>query len=169
MLIRLATPYRAIAVLLCLAAAAPMTPLPPIPAEASAPPDVVQRFVDHMRDNITLGRLADGTPMQAETPAERARPILPRALTQQVFDRGVLSGLIEGCGGDWQVMSYQPLLAALRANAGLTPKQIGFVTLLHDAAREQGNNIPEEQCTAAKRKSLAALARKVRTVPLAVR
>ena len=127
------------------ASAPAMTPLPV--ARPATNPAIVQRFVDHMRTLITMGRLPDGTPMTAETTEERARPILPPALAQRVFDRGLLSGNMEACNGNWRQMSFDPLYAELAARGDLTPKQIGFAVLLHDAAREQGGHVPDEECT----------------------
>ena len=127
---------------------------------------MVQRFVDHMRGLITMGHLPDGSPIPAETPAERAAPILPQALAQRTFDRGLLSGNIEACSGDWRTMSFKPFYAELTGRGDLTPKQIGFAVLLHDAAREQGNHLPDEACTPEFETSLASAAQAERATRL---
>lgn len=121
-------------------------------------PVVVQRFVEVLRDNITLGKLPDGSPMARETPAERAQPILPAVLAQQAFDRGLVSGGIEACAGNWRVMNFDPFITELKSRADRTPKQLGFAVMLHDAGREQGNHIPDEQCTPEAQAALAAAA-----------
>lgn len=133
-----------------LAAAAPAPVFPP------ESPAVVARFVEHMRDNIELGTDVDGKPLARETAAERARPILPVELTEKIWNRGVLSGHAEACGGDWRAMSFDPLMAELRAGGKLTSRQLGFAALLHGAAQEQGMNIPEEECTPALKARIGA-------------
>ena len=161
-------PRRLTLALACLAAIAaapaPMTPLPTLRPETD--PAVVQRFVDHMRSLITTGRLPDGTPIAAETAAERAQPILPPALARRVFDRGVLSGNMEACSGDWRTMNFKPFYGELSARRDLTPRQIGFAVLLHDAAREQGNHLPDDACTPEFEASLTAAAQAERARPL---
>ncbi len=148
---------RAAMTLACLAAvaAAPVN-------RPHSDPVVVQRFVELLRDNITLGKLPDGSPMALETPAERAQPILPPVLAQQAFDRGLISGGIEACAGNWRVMNFDPFVAELKSRRGLTPKQLGFAVMVHDAGREQGNHIPDDQCTPEHQAALTAAAVAVR-------
>lgn len=149
--------------LMILTAAAPAQS--PVPASKAATmietlpgedPAVVARFVEHMRNNMQLGTFPDGTPLTPETPAERAKPILTPDLAQIIFERGRLSGNIEICSGDWKVMSFDPLMADLRARSDLSPKQLGFAALLHNAAQEQGRGMPEEDCTPGFKASLSA-------------
>ena len=121
-------------------------------------PVVVQRFVEVLRDNITLGKLPDGSALPRETPAERAQPILPPLLAQQAFDRGLVSGGIEACAGNWRVMNFEPFVAELKSRADLTPKQFGFAVMVHDAGREQGNHVPDDQCTPEAQAALTAAA-----------
>lgn len=127
--------------------------IPLVPGES---PVVVMRFVEHMRDNMHLGTYPDGTPMRAEPPEERSKPIISRALAQRIYDRGTLSGNITACGGDWQTMSYKPLMTELEARGDLSPKQLGFATMLHNAAQEQGKNVVDEDCTAEFKASVIA-------------
>jgi len=110
-------------------------------------PAVVARFVEHMRNNITLGSYPDGRPLEVETPAERARPILPERVSQRVWQRGSLDAVVEACGGDWKAMGLDPLMQQLRARGDLDDRQLGFAKLLHDAAKEQSGSITEEDCT----------------------
>lgn len=143
------------------AASAPnQTPLPTVsPLIETLPgedPAVVARWVEHMRNNMRLGRYPDGTPLQPEPAEERALPIINADLAQIIYERGVLSGHIEICGGDWEVMSFNPLMTDLKARGDLTPKQLGFAALLHGAAREQGHNLLEEDCTPGFKASLSA-------------
>jgi len=119
-------------------------------------PAAVARFVEHMRDNMYLGTYPDGSPLKPETAEERAKPILSADLAQIIFDRGRLSGNIEACGGDWKTLSFDPLMADLRARGDLTPKQLGFAALLHGAAQQQGRGMLEEECTPGFRASLSA-------------
>lgn len=133
--------------LLPILAAALLVAAAPAPIFMPESPEVVARFVEHMRENIELGTDADGKPLVRETAAERAQPILPVALTEKIWNRGVLSGHAEACGGDWRAMSFDPLMAELRAGGTLTSRQLGFAALLHGAAQEQGKNIPEDECT----------------------
>lgn len=120
-------------------------------------PAVVARWVEHMRNNMTLGRYPDGTPLRPEPPEERAKPIIPADLAQIAYERGVLSGMLEVCGSDWEIISFKPLMADMTARGDLSPKQLGFIALLHGAAQEQGRNgTPEEECTAELKASLSA-------------
>lgn len=139
---------------------------PPALVVPDPDPVVVGRFVEHMRDNITLGSYPDGRPLEIETPAERAKPILPQKLAEQVWLRGVVSGQIEGCSGDWQKVSFEPLMAKLRARGDLAPKQLGFAALLHDSAREQGNKGYEENCTPDYKRALMATVKALEGVRL---
>lgn len=136
-------------------AASAATPL--LPSES---PVVIQRFIDLLRSNMSLGSLPDGTPMQAEPPAERAKPILSAPLAQLAYDRGFVSGVIEVCGGAWEQQSFNPLVAQLKAQTGLSPKQQGFAVMLHNAAKEQAiGRISDEDCTTElKASALATLA-----------
>lgn len=144
-----------------MAAIAPnQTPLPQtapvietLPFEA---PAVVARWVEHMRNNMHLGTYPDGKPMQPEPAAERALPIIQPELARIIWDRGVLSGRVAVCGGDWKLMSFDPLMADLTARGDLNPKQLGFAALLHGAAKEQGLNMSEEYCTPGFKASLSA-------------
>lgn len=122
-------------------------------------PEVVARWVEHMRKNFDLGTLPDGKPLPAESAEARAKPILPPVLAKRVWDRGMLSGNTEACGGDWEVMSFKPLMAELRARGDLTPLQLGFAALLHGAAQQQGRGMLEDDCTAEFKASLAATLR----------
>lgn len=128
--------------MLAIAAAAP--PETMLPGET---PEVVARWVEHMRGNMELGRYPDGRPLERETAAERAKPIMAPDLAKRVFDRGKLSGEIEACGGDWKAMSLDPLMAELQARGDLMPKQLGFAALLHGAAQDGTNDRLEEECT----------------------
>lgn len=129
----------------------------PIPSFQSEEPAVIARFVEHMRDNIDMAVLPDGTRLRRETPAERALPILPPTLAKQVFDRGLLTGEIEACGGDADRMSYEPFMAKLRARRDLDPKQVAFASILLNAAREQRKMPREGGCSDADRAGLAAV------------
>lgn len=149
--------------LLALIAAAPAQT--PIPASKTATmidtlpgedPVVVARFVEHMRNNMQLGTYPDGSPLMPETTAERAKPILSADLAQIIFERGVLSGWIEVCGGDWKTLSFDPLMADLKSRGDLSPKQLGFAALLHGAAQQQGNSMSAEECTPGFKASLSA-------------
>lgn len=122
-------------------------------------PVVVARWTEHMRSNFHLGTLPDGKPLPAETPEARAKPILAPQLAKRIWDRGMLSGNTEACGGDWQVMSFDPLMAELRARGDLTPLQLGFAKLLHGAAQEQGRGMSEEDCTPDFKAAVAATLR----------
>lgn len=146
---------------LAVAATAASAATPLLPSES---PGVVQRFIDVLRNNMSLGSLPDGTPMLAEPPAERAQPILSAPLAQHVYDRGFVSGVFEACGGAWQDQSFNPLVAQLKARADLSPKQQGFAVMLHNAAKEQATNrIAEEDCTTElKSSALATLAAQVK-------
>jgi hypothetical protein len=144
-----------------MAATAPnQTALPQtMPAIETLPfesPVVVARWVEHLRNNMHLGTYPDGRPLQPEPEAERALPIIKPELAQIIWDRGVLSGRLEVCGGDWDVMSFVPLMADLKARGDLSPKQLGFAALLHGAAKEQGLNMAEEYCTPGFKASLSA-------------
>lgn len=122
-------------------------------------PVVVGRWVEHMRNNFQLGSLPDGKPLPVETPAARAKPIVAPELAKRIWDRGVLSGKTETCGGDWKVMSFDPLMAELRARGDLSALQLGFAALLHGAAQQQGRGILEEDCTPDFKAALSATLR----------
>lgn len=126
---------------LALAAAAPVETLP------GESPEVVARWVEHMRNNMDLGTYPDGRPLAPEPRAERVLPIIAPDLAKRIFERGKLSGEIEACGGDWKAMSLDPLLAELTARKDLTPKQLGFAAMLHNAARDWTNDRLPEECT----------------------
>lgn len=122
-------------------------------------PVVVARWTEHMRNNFNLGTLPDGKPLPAETPEARAKPIIAPELAKRIWDRGVLSGNVEACGGDWQVMSFDPLMAELNGRGDLSPLQLGFAKLLHGAAQQQGRQMLEEDCTPEFKAAVAATLR----------
>ncbi|HEY0115139.1 MAG TPA: hypothetical protein VGB54_05410 [Allosphingosinicella sp.] len=83
------------------------------------------------RDNLTRARISDGSYVSAETPAERAGPIVPRPLEEQTIARALLNAHFEGCGVDYTRISYGPYMGRLRASGRYGDKQMAYLGLLH--------------------------------------
>ena len=103
----------------------------PARAQSQPPPDaLVARLTAFARERLPMAVIEDGSHVPAETPAERALPIIPRAAEIAAIRRGALSGQMEHCGLDWQNRSYMPFMRRLRAG-GWRGKRMAYVALLH--------------------------------------
>jgi hypothetical protein len=103
------------------------------PARAQSQPpsdESVARLTGLARAILPSARLEDGSNVPAETQAEQALPIIPRAAEIATIRRGALSGQMEHCGLDWQNRSYMPFMRRLRAG-GWRGKRMAYVGLLH--------------------------------------
>lgn len=114
----------------------------PVPAAARDAPnymgahiDAVEQFAALARDNITRAMGADGQPIAAETPEERALPIIPDSENLRIVNRGILTGMADYCGLDWREESFRPFMAAERARQIWTEKQMAYIGLLHGIAQ----------------------------------
>lgn len=117
---------RLLALAACLLLAAPVS------AQMSPPPpELVDQLTAHARTALPRARLRDGSHLPPETEAERARPIVARALEVQTIERGLLTARIEACALDWQRLSYLRYMAALRSSGRYSDKQMAYVGMLH--------------------------------------
>lgn len=102
----------------------------------SHPPsdESVAQLTERARAILPMAQLEDGSSVPAETPAERVRPIIPRATEIATIRRGELSGQMEHCGLDWQNRSYMPFMRRLRAG-GWRGKRMAYVGMLHGVSQ----------------------------------
>jgi hypothetical protein len=121
--------------LLASSIAALLCAVSPASAQKSGPDPA---FVDHVtrfvRDNLTLAHLPDGSSVSAETPEERAKPIVSRSLEEQTVDRALLTAGLTFCKLDGTAISYLPYMDRLRASRRYSDKQLAYVDLLHSTA-----------------------------------
>ena len=104
-----------------------------------------------------MARLEDGSNVPPETEAERALPLVPRALEVQTIERAMLTGQMETCGLDWQNASFLPYMRALRRR--YRGKPMAYLGLLHGLIQATTTNALADQgsaCTDAIRASLTA-------------
>jgi hypothetical protein len=77
-------------------------------------------------------------PCAPATPEERSNPPLTPVEVNEIYTRGVVSGLGAHCGLDWQRQNRAPLLAHYRSRLGKTDRQMALVGFIHDAAQSEG-------------------------------
>ncbi len=99
----------------------------------------VLRALDAIRKNITWLRLRDGSNVPPETVEELGRSLLPYEDAKRVYNRGILSGMAEYCGLDWQNKSFTPFMRSERAKRVWSDKDIAVIGTLHGTA--QGNTL----------------------------
>lgn len=123
--------------------------------------DVSAEMVDELtaraRTALPLARLEDGSNVPAETEAERARPLVPRALEVQTIERGILAGRMAACGLEWQAASFLPYMQALRRR--YRGKPMAYLGLLHGLSQAMAMDLLAEEggaCTDAQRSRLTA-------------
>ncbi len=104
---------------------------PAVAQEVGPPPQLVDDLTAVARDNLSQARLSDGSNVPAETPEERAQPIVPRSLELQTIERALLSAAMDACELDSVSLSYLPYMQKLRASQRYSDKQIAYVGLLH--------------------------------------
>ena len=56
-------------------------------------------------------------------------------LQRRALERGVLSGVLQLCGAEWQDTSFVPFMRAVRARGDLTLKQISMMSFFHGFAQ----------------------------------
>lgn len=98
------------------------------------PPALVDQLTSVARENLTRARLRDGSQVPPETPEERTKSIVPRALEVQTIDRALLSAAMNVCGLDSDELSYLPYMRKIRASGRYSDKQLAYVGLLHGIA-----------------------------------
>lgn len=70
------------------------------------------------------------------TPEERASPPLSLAEARAIMQRGVLSGLAEHCGLDWQRRNFAPMMDYWRASMKKSERQMALVGFLHGVMQQ---------------------------------
>lgn len=94
------------------------------------PRNLVRDVMKLARDNITQARLLDGSQVSAETPAERAKTLVPFAEAELIVDSGIVSAYAEWCGEDWEP-NYRHMMAYQRSRKIWSEKAMAFVGLMH--------------------------------------
>jgi hypothetical protein len=144
---------------LALALSAPLLGATPAPAQrgGALPAGIVDQLTARARGALPMARLEDGSSLPPESEAERARPIVPRALEIQTIERGMLTGRMEACGLDWRNDSYLPYVRALRRR--YRGKPMAYLGLLHGITQAMTTNALAAQggaCTDDMRAALTA-------------
>jgi hypothetical protein len=131
------------------------------PARAQSHPpsdETVAQLTGFARAALPRARLEDGSNVPAETPAERALPIIPRAAEIATIRRGALSGQMEHCGLDWQNRSFMPFMRRLRAG-GWRGKRMAYVGLLHGLSQAMTRRARQEAEAGCRAEDVAAMER----------
>ena len=100
------------------------------PAYGEAKPDVATLLGKVARDNLTKARLANGAHVPAETPAEKAKPIIPAKDVKRVVDHGIRADVMLVCNLNWE-KDFSAFMDNERAKKIWSPKQIAYIGLLH--------------------------------------
>lgn len=115
--------------------------------------------LDAIRKNIAMLHLQDGSNIPSETAKESSKPLLPYEDAKRIFNRGIISGMAEYCGLDWQKKSFLPFMRSERAKGKWSDKEIAVIGALHGVA--QGNTLEGLQrkggCPAEFRKKTQAM------------
>ncbi len=96
----------------------------------SVPKELVQTVMGLARDNLSRARLPDGSNVPPETPAERARLLLPFEDAETVVDAGIASAYAKWCGEDW-VRNFEAMMASQRRRGLWSDKTMAYIGMLH--------------------------------------
>lgn len=107
----------------------------------------VRGRIEQALANIQFARCADEKPCAPATRAEKDD--LPITVTEAriVLRQGILNGLAQICGLDWQTQNYQPMIAYWQGLAK-TDRQMALINILHGMAQGQAQALMGSQtCT----------------------
>lgn len=116
----------------------------------AVPEDIPTLLGQMARTRLHEARLPDGSLVPAETPQERAQPLLPPEAINQVVNHGMYAEMLETCGLAWQE-NFAAFMAHERGKDIWSPKQMAYIALLHglsmgffrEALQENGGCTPE--------------------------
>lgn len=98
------------------------------------PADAVREIMEVSRDSfLPKARLPDGTFVGKESAEDRAKPLLGPADAEHVIQLGIVSGLAEKCGLDWEKQNFAPLMRWIRSQK-LPAKAVAYVAVLHNTS-----------------------------------
>lgn len=100
------------------------------------PDGFVHAAIKIARDGLPDAKLPDGNPVGEETPAQKAKPLIPFAEARDVVNAGAASGFAAWCGVDWEMRNFLPLMSHAHDAAKRPAKVVTFIALLHGAARD---------------------------------
>lgn len=98
------------------------------------PPGYVDRLIAAVRDRIHVLVLDDGSNVPRESPAERARPLLPHGVERRIIEAGMRSGTARHCRIDWQ-SHFREMMAFERRTGSWSDKQTSYMGGLHGAGQ----------------------------------
>ncbi len=122
-----------LALLQCAAAYAQSSP-PKLGLIDALPPGHVERLIAAVRDRIHVLVLDDGSNVPRESPAERARPLLPHDVERRIIEAGMRSGMALYCRLDWQA-HFRAMMAFERQTGSWSDKQTSYMGALHGAGQ----------------------------------
>ncbi len=141
-----------------LLAATPALAEEPKPFDEFLTPDAVEAVRAIALDNIHLADCGAGP--QTCTPAtdaERADPPVTLELTESAMRTGIVSGLMEWCGLNWTLRSFQPMLVHHREASTLSKRQMVMLALIHGIQQGQMREVLKgSECDAETRTALHA-------------
>ena len=118
---------------------------------------------DHVRGIVLLGlenmprlKCENRQPCAPATADEKADPPLTIPEGRAVIRRGVLSGIAEHCGLDWQRRNFVPMMAYWRTTVKKSERQLALVGVVHGITRGRPQAIMRSQgpCTDQARQSV---------------
>jgi hypothetical protein len=95
------------------------------------PDAMITLITKNARQQLSEGKLPNGQFVPPETPAEQAKPLVSPATARAAIERGRTSAVADLCGLDWVNLSFRPFMAAQRAKAVYTDKQMVHIGMLH--------------------------------------
>lgn len=117
----------------CVAAYA-QAPPPNLNLIDALPSGYVERLIGAVRDRIHVLVLDDGSNVPRESPAERARPLLPPDVERRIVEAGMRSGMAGYCRLDWQA-HFRAMMAFERRTGTWSDKQTSYMGALHGAGQ----------------------------------
>ncbi len=100
----------------------------------------VARVMQMGLDNLPQLRCGRG-PCAPATPEERSNPPLTPVEVNEIYSRGVVSGLGAHCGLDWKRQNLAPLMAYYRRQLGKTERQMALVGFIHGVAQAEATRM----------------------------
>src|SRR5262245_27485197 len=100
-------------------------------ARSTLSDDQVRRILMLALDNISRLRCDNEQPCAPATAEQKANPPLTIAEARAIMQRGVLSGLGEYCGLDWDKQDFEPMMVHWRHDLKKNERQMALVAMLH--------------------------------------
>lgn len=100
-------------------------------------PNLARRVLMMALDEIQRAQCGLGQQCVPATVEEKSSPPVTVAEAQTIVDRGLVSGVAEHCGFDWQRQNFMPMMAYWRETQKKSERQLALIGLMHGIVQGQ--------------------------------